>query len=219
MQNRGNCGCQNGFVPVNGNWDFNMDRACPRQNRSHACEAETTCKRERNTNRGCQAECASAARPQNTCTGRADCTCDACARRREACNPCEKTKHKADNRGVGIVWAKKQELDAMYDCGRALKAGTLYPELHKPLNGYCPCDEAAGDECQQKAFTLWELRLYLNTHPHDQEAQALFRKLCDESCCPNYAATFLTEDCARWAWTDDPWPWEYDFNAKHPCCE
>ena len=56
---------------------------------------------------------------------------------------------------------------------------------------------------------LWELRLYLNTHPCDQEALALFRQLREKAEC-TYAEAFLPKDCARWAWTDDPWPWEYD---------
>ena len=251
MNNKYGCGtgcqlgssCQAGsaFVPVNGNWDFNMD-GCQRQNRCNRMErAENTCQRNR------EAEC-------SPCTGRADCTCETCARRREAeCNPCTATrntcqkvactgradctcetcarrreaekntcagKHKADNRGVGIVWAWNQELDDVYGCGRALKAGTLYPELHKPLNGYWPCDEDCGDKCQQIAFAMWELRLYLNTHPCDQEALQLLHKLQENCCEPNYATTFLEDvpctDGTRnpaWRWGSDPWPWEYEANC------
>lgn len=218
MNNKCNQGCTSGFVPVNSNWDFNMDggfKQRQRQNRG-ACEAaENTCKRSRQT------ECAErSAAQRNACTGRADCTCDACTRRREAdCNTCSKKK-KADNRGVGIVWAKRQELDEVYDAGRALKAGTLYPELHKPMSGYCPCSVCCGDRCQQIAFAMWELRLYLNTHPCDQEALALLHRLQENCCEPNYATTFLEDvpctDGTRnpaWRWGSDPWPWEYEANC------
>lgn len=252
MNNKCNQGCGAGFVPVNGNWDFNMDGCCQRQrqNRCNACETAET-----NSKRGCQTEYVQSGDCQkNTCTGRADCPCERCARRREAeykayascqkntctgradctceqCsrdrreaenNACSGQKHKADNRGVGIVWTKMQEIDDIYDCGRALKAGTLYPELHKPLSGYWPCDEGCGDKCQQIAFALWELRLYLNTHPYDKEALARFRRLQEDCCEPGYATTFLPEGCARWFWTDDPWPWEYSGNKHHDdsqCCE
>ena len=215
MNNKCGCGCDTGcqqgsccqagsaFVPVNGNWDFNMDGGClpgsgcqrQRQNRCNTCQ-------------------------KDVCTNRADCTCEKCMCRREAeYNNCGK-KNKADNRGVGIMWAKAQEIDDVYDCGRALKAGTLYPELHKPLNGYWPCEADCGDKCQQIAFAMWELRLYLNTHPNDKEALMMLHKLQENCCEPNYATTFLEEaDCSdgtrnpAWRWTRDPWPWEYDANC------
>ena len=274
MNNKYGCGCGNGrqagsgcqmgsgcqagsaFMPVNSNWDFNMDgcqQGCggrQRQNRCGACEAaENTCKRNRQaecaersacqkqactgcadcTCESCQrrreADCNACGstytnREKNACTGRADCTCERCQRRREAdCNACSK-KNKADNRGVGIVWAWNQQLDDVYDCGRALKAGTLYPELHKPMDGYHPCGESCGDRCQQIAFAMWELRLYLNTHPCDQEALALLHRLQENCCEPNYATTFLEDvpctDGTRnpaWRWGSDPWPWEYEANC------
>ena len=253
--NNKNCGCQsagysfdggcgNGFVPVNGNWDFGMgDCACQRQrrNRSNTCQAqkearnsgscqrqETSCQEKQRSQRNActgmaDCPCDSCMRRREAersacnangrkaaCTGTADCTCDACMRRRQTeCEPCARQKKQADNRGVGIVWAKKQELDAIYDADHALKAGTLYPELHKPMNGYWPCGENCADCAQEAAFMIWELRLYLNTHPCDKEALALFRQL-REKAEGTYAEAFLPEDCTRWAWTDDPWPWEYD---------
>ena len=250
MNNKCGCdaGCQAGsaFVPVNSNWDFNMDGNGPRQRQKRCNASETAGTTGRHT---CQTECAErSAGPRNACTGRADCPCETCVLRREAersacrqtactcqadcpcetCsslrreagyNNCGKQKGKADNRGVGIVWAKAQEIDEVYDCGRALKAGTLYPELHKPMDGYYPCDEDCGDRCQQIAFAMWELRLYLNTHPCDQEALAMLHKLQTACCEPNYATTFLEDvtctDGTRnpaWRWTRDPWPWEYEAN-------
>ena len=243
-------GCQGGstFVPVNGNWDFNMD-GCQRQNRcnrvestgntcwnsrpaecvQHAvpaaactgradCACETCARRREAESNACAVTRGSC--QKNACTGRADCACESCARRREAeSNACSR-KNKADNRGVGIVWAWNQALDDVYGCGRALKAGTLYPELHKPMNGYFPCDEDCGDRCQQIAFAMWELRLYLNTHPKDQAALALLHRLQEDCCEPNYATTFLEEipctDGTRnpvWRWPNDPWPWEYEANC------
>lgn len=259
MNNKCGCGCDAGFVPVNSNWDFNMDGGCQRQrqNRCNACEknvctgrADCACEKcTRRRENACNTGKNYASCEKNACTGRADCTCEKCTRRREnaynACekntctgrsdcncencsrrrreaeyNNCGKQKNKADNRGVGIMWAKEQEIDEVYDCGRALKAGTLYPELHKPMNGYWPCEAECGDKCQQIAFAMWELRLYLNTHPNDKEALMMLHKLQTECCEPNYATTFLEEVCCSdgtrnpaWRWKNDPWPWEYDANC------
>ena len=104
----------------------------------------------------------------------------------------------------------------MCESESALRAGTLFPELHKPLNGYCPCDEGCGTCAQAAAFTAWELRLYLNTHPNDEEALKLFRKLCKEAEDENYATTFLEDDCCTscWNWVKNPWPWEYECSCR-----
>lgn len=111
-----------------------------------------------------------------------------------------------------MVTIDMQRLGEFYEPQAALKAGTLYPELHKPMNGYHPCGGLCADEKQRIAFTLWELRLYLDTHPDDQEAFALLRQLCT-ALGPNYATTFLPDDCANgWTWTNAPWPWEYAAN-------
>lgn len=261
------CGCQAGcgFVPVSGNWDFNMDGGCQRQrqNRCNACEKNkctrrTDCACERAERR--EDVCIACGNPRNACTcerntRRTDCACErterredmcsGCGRPRNACicgqKPCAKAEY-ADacpaeknapacvmknekpacngaKKGVGIVRVTKQALGDIFDNARALKAGTLFPELHKPMNGYWPCDNGCGDDCQQAAFAAWELRLYLNTHPCDKQALDLLAQLTGDCCEPNYATTFLEEDCTRWAWTDDPWPWEYEFKANHAGCK
>ena len=233
MNNQYDCGCDGGsFVPVTGNWDFNMDGYCQRQrqNRCNICadaRQENTCQEKqrcaqhasRSEKNACtgRVDCACetcVTRQRNTCTGHADCACEACARRRQtACESCARQKNKADNLGVGMMWAKVQELDTIYDCDHALQAGTLYPELHMPLNGYRPCNETCADHAQKASFMLWELRLYLNTHPNDKEALALFRQLAEKTC-DTYATAFLPEACGRWAWVDDPWPWEFDCQCR-----
>ena len=279
MQNKCNCGCQQGFVPVNGNWDFNNDCGCrsgsdcrsgygSRKRRSNGgCQQcggdESAYTRERDNE--CQCERCSDAREvvccdQNTyvrdmadgwqasCEGKTDharshdaaCQCEQCVRNRrnngcQKCSDCEtgnnygrngecekKTacRDNADaacarsrkNRTVGMINVEMQELDEIFESESALRAGTLFPELHKPMNGYCPYDDNCGTCKQQAAFAAWEMRLYLNTHPNDREALALFRKLCKEAGDENYATTFLTDDCcaSSWSWVKNPWPWEYD---------
>ncbi|MGN0754861.1 MAG: spore coat protein CotJB [Aristaeellaceae bacterium] len=253
MQNKGKCGCEQGFVPVIGNWDFNMDRSCGcqqdngRRNRRSACQTEREYAREREEN-DCQcercdddreAECCerntylrdmeddrpwtdcpcqtrSRARRCEECDECCErCECNECRENREnrACSECRERRHGCDRRNsdVGMVSVEMQEIDEIFQSESALRAGTLFPELHMPLNGYCPCDSNCGTCKQAAAFAAWEMRLYLNTHPHDREALALFRKLCKEAGEENYATTFLTDECCTtaWNWVKNPWPWEY----------
>lgn len=162
MQNKSDRGWSDGFVPVNGSWDFNLDR-CSRCNGAQTADTARS--------------------------GRADA-----------------------NRGVGMVGAMMQTLEEVYESPKALRAGTLFPELHMPLRGYAPDAKACGDAAQANAFAAWELRLFLNTHPHDREAMKLFRRLSQEAGDDSYATAFLAEQgCANaWDWVNAPWPWEYD---------
>ena len=202
MNHKCNCGCLQSFVPVDSNWDFNMDRDdggqrsnCNQQStvrQGECCEYQS---RNRNTACGCEEKSACECQNRNRST---TCGCENQARRTLP----------------AMVKINMQELGEAYQPACALKAGTLFPELHKPMRGYCPSGEGCGDDCQAVAFMLWELRLYLNTHPHDQEAIALFRRLCSEACQPNYASAFLTDEgCADWSWAKNPWPWEYSANG------
>lgn len=353
MQNKGNCCREQGFIPVTGNWDFNMERGCGcqqgyarqdhRRNTCQSCEQEYVREREDND---CQCErcddnrrviccepntyirdmddceCAAEQRcPRKDCDDQADCPCQNTTRNRRRCNDCdecneyneyqentasyrsgcnecqkntassrnacgecnecrenipsyrsgcdecqkntasyrsgcdecqknttsyrnvcdecdecgEKTRRRhgcgecnegrentasarqqgrgcaCKNRHVGMVNVDKQEIDEIFESESALRAGTLFPELHKPLNGYCPCDSNCATCKQAAAFAAWEMRLYLNTHPHDEEALALFSRLCKEAGDENYATTFLTDECctSAWNWVKNPWPWEY----------
>ena len=214
MNNKCSCGCEQGFVPVSGNWDFNMDGgACQRQNRCNTREAETNCKRA--TREDICPVCGKARNAcicgQRACAQAAYDTCEA-ENNAPACVMKTAESTRRAKKGVGIVRVTKQALNDIYDNARALKAGTLFPELHKPMDGYAPCGAECGTDCQQAAFAAWEVRLYLDTHPDDVQARALLQQLVGDCCEPNYATTFLNEECARWAWTDDPWPWNLEAN-------
>lgn len=218
MPNKCNCnGAQNlgcGFIAVDSNWDLNGDWAERQVRRSRSCNScQNDCDTCTRTRSACNT-CENAEWQGNSCSD--DCQCDDCTRRRST--GCDEGCAKHDkNRTVGMINIEVQELERMYEAESALRAGTLFPELHKPLNGYCPTEGGCGTCEQAAAFAAWELRLYLNTHPCDKKALALFRKLCKEEEEASYATAFLTDDCCMddWDWTDSPWPWEYEAN----CCQ
>jgi len=122
-------------------------------------------------------------------------------------NRCDDCDYSCGGRAPAMVYAEHHDLDSMYCAEKALIRGTLFGCLDKPMcNEQCSGD-ACATKCQEDKFAIWELRLYLNTHPCDQKALALLRKLTeqmDEDCACAY-----TSDCNRWSWLDGPWPWEY----------
>ena len=65
-------------------------------------------------------------------------------------------------------------------------------------------------------FKLYDLQLYLNTHPFDKEALALYQDVADEAEVARaeyeekYGPLTAFSDPARdcWIWIDSPWPWQ-----------
>ena len=117
---------------------------------------------------------------------------------------------------VGIVSANVQQLGNIYPAQTAILRGTLYPELDKPMAcAPAPSGCAEPTACQAMAFAAWEVRLYLNTHPHDECALKLYQQLCQQAPKPNYACTFAPcTGNGGWNWLDDPWPWECEANGR-----
>lgn len=66
------------------------------------------------------------------------------------------------------------------------------------------------------AFAAYDWNLYLDTHPKDKDAIAMFHRMSDraEELKREFEAKYgpLTATAARdkdrWNWLDDPWPWE-----------
>lgn len=66
------------------------------------------------------------------------------------------------------------------------------------------------------SFMAYDMALYLDTHPQDQQALAFFQKYNQmrRQAMDTYAAQFgpLNMDCIEnddhWHWADQPWPWE-----------
>lgn len=109
-----------------------------------------------------------------------------------------------------MVYPVNQRLEQLFRPAQALQAGTLFPELLKPMNGFAQPRTACANEKQAMAFSLWELRLYLDTHPQDQQALQIFHQLCSQTEAPNYACVWA-DACGQdhWAWIDQPWPWTF----------
>ena len=114
-----------------------------------------------------------------------------------------------------IVNAPIQQIGNIYPAQMAIRNGTLFPELFKPMacaQASSGCTEVTAS--QAMAFSAWEVRLYLNTHPDDMNVLQLYQQLCQQTPKPNYACTFAACDRDRWTWVDDPWPWEVCANGK-----
>ncbi len=124
---------------------------------------------------------------------------------------------------LAMVYCADQRLKQIWEPAQAIRNGTLYPELYKPMNEknmQIDCPEPSAK--QAMSFSAWELRLYLDTHPDDMQALELYKRYCAAMECPSYACTFTPEgwnaDCednrSGWSWINNPWPWELKDNEQ-----
>ncbi|MCU6747802.1 MULTISPECIES: spore coat protein CotJB [Lachnospiraceae] len=70
----------------------------------------------------------------------------------------------------------------------------------------------------QVSFAVDDVKLYLDTHPCDEEALSYFQEYSRQrsQALKEYASHYgpLTVDTAgvsctdRWNWTNEPWPWQ-----------
>ncbi len=114
----------------------------------------------------------------------------------------------------------QQEGSRKYSQNEALNQGTLFPGLNLPFQVSPHASNVVKGplaELQALEFVLQELVLYLDTHPDDQEAFALFQQYAEleKECRQRYQTRFgpLTANAAasksRYTWGKDPWPWNY----------
>lgn len=132
----------------------------------------------------------------------------------------------ADNCGVlpscaplAVPYVPFQQSGAKrYDQMEALSCGTLYPGLNLPFRAKAAASGVAESpltQLQALEFVIQELALYLDTHPFDGEAFALFQKYTalEREARAAYAADngpVMRSDAANgktYTWPEDPWPW------------
>ena len=107
-----------------------------------------------------------------------------------------------------------------YEPRKAMVRGTLYPGLDLPFMGMVNQTQEVTPLTEMMAlcFVAHELALYLDTHQDDAEAFAMYqsflalkkeaRERYVKQCGPVTHEDMLGME--RYAWLDDPWPWDYD---------
>lgn len=85
----------------------------------------------------------------------------------------------------------------------------------------CCCHEMNRRELleyiNQVSFAVDDVKLFLDTHPQDEEALEYFHNYQEKrnEALREYAAAYgpltidtVSEDCDRWNWINEPWPWQ-----------
>ena len=114
----------------------------------------------------------------------------------------------------------QRRAEPAYESSEALSRGTLFPGLDLPFMNIVNKDlpSTPMTELMAICFVTDELELYLDTHQEDREAFEMYqtflalakeaRRRYVQTCGPVKQTDQLGMD--RYAWLDDPWPWELD---------
>ena len=143
-----------------------------------------------------------------------------------------------NNEHLAIASVPVQKWDKVYDENKALRNGTIFPELNKPFFITVEADEPERKEqkgskeqqreemllqIQKTSFVVDDLRLYMDTHPKDMQGLALLKTMIKrrKELLKKFALQFypLTLDCMAdiyendpdsecYCWQDGPCPWE-----------
>lgn len=106
-----------------------------------------------------------------------------------------------------------------FEANEALARGTLFPGLDLPfmdlVNEALPSSPKT--EMMAIDFVVDELELYLDTHPEDDEAFALYQTMLAlqqearmryvRLCGPVQQTDMLNAE--SYTWLNDPWPWDF----------
>ena len=76
--------------------------------------------------------------------------------------------------------------------------------------------EALMRKIQEYGFAAYDWNLYLDTHPYDKNAIAMYHKMSKKAreCMDMYNSKFgplyahESKDMIFWNWIDMPWPWD-----------
>ncbi len=116
--------------------------------------------------------------------------------------------------------AHQKQNPAYYSKKDALENGTLYPDLNLPFHLKVDpgkVEDTMLNQLRALDFVILELGLYLDTHPDDSEAFALFQtyvKTANEARAryvKEYGPLLQTDVAAEdsYTWGEGPWPWQY----------
>ena len=120
--------------------------------------------------------------------------------------------------------SNKEKVDTFYNPSEGFAKGNMQSNTYKPYKLVNPSLPQATNErerllldVQMYSFAMWDLNLYLNTHPTDRNAMSLFdnyrnsyRRAINEYE-NKYGSLNLDKvniNGQTWEWNKSPWPWE-----------
>lgn len=114
--------------------------------------------------------------------------------------------------------------DTFYSPNEGFAKGNMQANIYKPYKIKNPGLPMAQNDrermlldVQKYSFAMWDLNLYLNTHPTDREVMRLYDQYRTaynkarndyENKYGSLSVCGTNTNSASWEWNNSPWPWE-----------
>lgn len=124
----------------------------------------------------------------------------------------------------GMYSSINDRADSFFNPVEGFAKGNMQANIYKPYKLTNPSIPSVYNErqrllldVQKYGFAMWDLNLYLNTHPTDRNAMMLFDqyrnsyKRAMEDYQNKYGSLSVSDvstDGGYWAWNKCPWPWD-----------
>ena len=140
------------------------------------------------------------------------------------CDNCHRSSSSVDKVSLSSDFSSSSRVDSFYNANEGFAKGNIQANIYKPyklINPSLPKTTNERErtllEVQMYSFAMWDLNLYLNTHPMDKNAMMLFdnyrnsyRRAIKEYES-KYGALHLDSvntSNSSWEWNKSPYPWE-----------
>lgn len=138
--------------------------------------------------------------------------------------PSEHHFRNSSSQSDSYSFSLENRVDSFFSPAEGFAKGNMQSNIYKPYKltnpGLPPIYNEKDRmlmEVQKYGFAMWDLNLYLNTHPTDRNVMMLFdqsRKSYNkavEDYQNRYGALSINEtntNSGYWEWNKSPWPWE-----------
>lgn len=121
-------------------------------------------------------------------------------------------------------YSSDSRVDNFFSANEGFAKGNMQANIYKPYKLINPTLPTVSNdrerlllEVQKYSFAMWDLNLYLNTHPTDRNVMMLFEqyRTSYKKALNDYESKYgplhldaVNTNSGYWEWNKCPWPWE-----------
>ena len=150
-----------------------------------------------------------------------DYCCDECNRNNASLDSLSNNSYSSNCSSIS-----DDRVDSFFNPNEGFAKGNMQANIYQPYKLTNPSLPVASNErerllleVQKYSFAMWDLNLYLNTHPTDRNIMMLFDqyRTSYKKAINDYENRYgplhvenTSTNSGYWAWNRSPWPWEVE---------
>ena len=140
------------------------------------------------------------------------------------CDDCYRSSSMSSSSSSSSMSSSSSRVDSFFNPNEGFAKGNMQANIYKPYKLTNPSLPPVNDdrerlllEVQKYGFAMWDLNLYLNTHPMNRNVMMLFDqyRTSYRKAVNDYENRYgplhlenVNTNSGSWEWNKSPWPWE-----------